>query len=294
MSFESMLLGGGLMAVGGGMWWAKGQAAAKLQDIREARAASIKELAELADSVAEEMGRGSWSEYVKVVGKVEGGKVLTSPLTKRPCVAYKVSVHRKYEYEVEERDEHGHTKCVTKQDSECVSSQDEAIPFYIKDRTGRCEVEPAGADLEYMCSLDKFEREPGCYGYHFDHHGHGGHGRKTLGYKYHEEILPVDRQVLVVAQAADGSDGLVLKKPAKKDDSMIVSMQDEEQLKQATASSAQWLGIGAIGFAAVGIIVLIGGLFTGGSSHHSPSKRHRHAEAPAPLVATVPVPAHLL
>ena len=292
------LVGGILMLVGGGMYWARGKQAAKLQDIREARSATIGELQGLADAVAEDIGRGSWSEYVKVAGKITGGRALSSPLTNRPCVQYKVTVTREYEYEEERTDSHGHRHCETKRGSECVSSQHEAIPFGLKDRTGTCTVIAAGAEVELSCSLDEFKREPNCYGLHWDGghgHGHGHHERKTLGYKYHEEILPVDRQVLVVAQAADGPDGLVLKKPAKKDDSMIVSLQTEEALKAATASSAQWLGYGAVACGALGVVMLIGGLFTGpSSSHHSPSKRRRHAELPPPVVATVPAPAHLL
>lgn len=287
------IIGAVLMAVGGGMYWARGQQAAKLQDIREARAATVGELKGLADAVAEEMGRGSWSEYVKVVGKVgSAGEVLTSPLTNRPCVEYRVTVTREYEYEEERTDSNGHRHCETKRGSETVSSQCEKVPFALKDKTGACRVIPAGADVETICTLDEFKREPNCYGLHIEFGDHGHHGRKTIGYKYHEEILPLDRQVLVVAQAADGQDGLVLKKPAKKDDSMIVSLQDEEALKQATASNAKWLGFGAVACGAVGAVMLIVGMLPTG--HHAAPKKRRHAELPPAAVATVPAPAFLL
>jgi hypothetical protein len=65
----TVLLGACLMAACGAMSWARKNAEARLFDIREARAATIAELSSLAGGVAEETGRGSWSEYVKVRGK---------------------------------------------------------------------------------------------------------------------------------------------------------------------------------------------------------------------------------
>jgi hypothetical protein len=288
------IFGAILLAVSGGCFWAKSRAAAKLQDIQEARSATVGELAGLADAVAEEMGRGSWSEYVKVWGKVGDHPALTSPLTKRPCVWFRVRVTREYEYEEERTDSDGHRHCETKRGSETVSSREETVPFRLDDKTGHCTVEPGGADVELLCSLDQFERESGCYGYHFDTHGHHGHHEhKTLGYKYHEEILPVGRQVLVVGQACDGQDGLRIKRPSRKEDSLIISLKDEADLKQATAGNATMLGYGGYACAAVGVIMLVGGLFTG-RTYHAPTKRYRHSVAPVPVVATVATPAHLL
>jgi hypothetical protein len=88
---------------------------------------------------------------------------------------------------------------------------------------------------------------------------HGNH-RRTLGYRFEERILPLDRSVYVLGEVADTADGLVLRKPATTEGPYVVSLKSEAELIQSKEASAKWLKIGAIASVITGIALVVMGL----------------------------------
>ena len=61
---------------------------------------------------------------------------------------------------------------------------------------------------------------------------------------------------------------------------MIISLRSEDELKASAASSAKWLGLGAIAAAALGAVIFLVGLVSHpGTSPHG--KRRHHSAAPS-------------
>jgi hypothetical protein len=84
-----------------------------------------------------------------------------------------------------------------------------------------------------------------------------GGGRRTLGYKYEEQIVPVGKPIYVLGEASDAGGQLAIRKPTKKGTSFIVSLKSEEELTRSAAGTATGLTVGAAIAAVAGVIVAL-------------------------------------
>ncbi|NEQ54041.1 MAG: E3 ubiquitin ligase, partial [Leptolyngbya sp. SIO3F4] len=75
----------------------------RLASIRSARNSTIADLTQIAEGVAQEIGAGSWKDYVKVRGKIQCDNPLHSQIQQTECVYYKTSVTREYEEVITQR-----------------------------------------------------------------------------------------------------------------------------------------------------------------------------------------------
>ena len=87
-----------------------------------------------------------------------------------------------------------------------------------------------------------------------------GSQRRTIGYRFVERVLPLDRAVYVLGEVADTSDGLVLRAATGEQGPYVISLKSEAELIQAKQSSAKWLRIGAIVSGVAGIALAVIGL----------------------------------
>jgi len=78
-------------------------------------------------------------------------------------------------------------------------------------------------------------------------------GRRTIGYEYEESIIPVNRDIYILGEAADSSGEVQMQKPSDKKNKYIVSIKSEEELKRGIQGSMTAMLIG-------GIISEIGGV----------------------------------
>ncbi|NET53210.1 MAG: E3 ubiquitin ligase, partial [Merismopedia sp. SIO2A8] len=85
-------------------------------------------------------------------------------------------------------------------------------------------------------------------------------GRRTLGYRYRESILPLDRNALVVGTASDHTHTLVIQKPLKSRQKFIVSLKNDEVLTANAKQSAKNAFYGMVACGILGVIFLIIGL----------------------------------
>ncbi len=258
------ILGFILIGIGIILFFVQKNQKAKAFSIGSARPTTAAELKQTAASIAGEIGGGNWRDYVKVSGIIKCDRPLTSELKEDPCVHYAMTVRREYEETVTKEDSDGNTTTETETNSETVSSNKQSVGFQVEDATGQIEVDPTGADLETIKILDEFRPEESAggmlsFGRFSLAVSHPSSNRRTLGYRYSESILPLERRVLVIGMVTDNSGNLLVKKPNDGDRKFLISLRDEEELKANAQRSAQaffWAMV--VCFVLGAILVLIG------------------------------------
>ena len=219
----------------------------KLFSLKSARSMTAAELASTAGAVADEIGGGSWRDYIKVWGEVVTDTPLYSEHKQEPCVYYVAKVIREFEETETTRTDDGKTQTKRQRKSETVSNQRQSRPFWLRDRTGTVKVDPDGANIETISVLDEFRPQ---------------RSGNTLGYRYQESVLPMGRSVLVVGAVSDLTGDVIIGKPAKSDNKYIISLKDEEQLATTTTRNANITFYGMTGCLAGGVLLLLVGLLS--------------------------------
>lgn len=238
--------------------------------IRVAKSISVTEMKDMASEIAKEIGGGNWREYVKLSGVIECDRPLTSELRQEPCVHYNMSVRREYEERVTRRDSDGKTRQETQRGSEVIASNQQSIPFMLRDQTGIVEVNPNDADIETVKVLEEFRQENavggllsfGGFSLALGDRFMGG-GRRTLGYRYCESILPIQRRVTVVGTVSDSAGRLTLQKPDESDRKFIISLKTEEELVKKADQGAALAFYSMLGCLIGGGILVVIGLVAG-------------------------------
>ncbi|HEY9738840.1 MAG TPA: E3 ubiquitin ligase family protein, partial [Trichocoleus sp.] len=208
--------------------------------LKSARKTTAAELQATAQGVASEIGGGDWRDYVKVWGEVVTDTPIHSDLKQAPCVYYSYSVQREYEETVEEKDSDGRVTTRTQRGSEVLSSHSQSTPFYLKDASGKIQIDPEGADIETVEVVNEFQHGDPIGGMlSFGYYkrtlsiGFGNSSRRTLGYRYRECILPVGRSVLVLGAASDHSGEVAIAKPLAANQHFVISFKADEALAKS-------------------------------------------------------------
>lgn len=265
--FGGILIGASII-----LWFVWKHYLKKLRGLRLARGTTVAELKNLVKQVSQEIGGGSLRQYVKLRGQIRCDQPLTSELKQLPCVHYSMQVLREYEEQVTEQDSDGKTRRETRRGSETIASNRQSVPFRLQDRTGEIVVEPEGAGIETVQVLNEFRPSSGgtssstrlSFGdFSVDIGGLTGTGRRTIGYRYVESILPIDRQIFVVATASDADQDLVLHQPTEPDRAFIISLKPEEVLTRATQQAINYSLYGMITSFSSGALLLLVGLLRG-------------------------------
>ncbi|MDS3861772.1 E3 ubiquitin ligase family protein [Thermosynechococcaceae cyanobacterium BACA0444] len=238
----------------------------RLRSLKLANLVNSQSIQQLAADVATEIGGGSLREYVKLYGRVKSEHPLISELKQMPCVYYSMQVIREYEERVRSEDSEGRTEWRTERRSDTISSNTQSIPFFLQDAQGTVHIDPEGAGFETIQVLNEFRPEGnsnrlsfGGFSLNLDIAVGSGGGR-TLGYRYQESILPLDRQVLIVGEASDQTGELVIGKPQQKGRKFFISLKSEDTLTNHTQNIITYTTLGAIASGVIGILVGILGL----------------------------------
>ncbi len=204
-------------------------------------------------SSATEVAGVSPGTLVEVKGTLRCESPLTSEMAGQTCAYYHSRVLR--EYTETERDSDGDLKTVRRE--ETIASNEQFAPFALEDESGAVGVRGEGAEVDALQVLNRFDEETG---------GGGaitlggvtislGGGERTLGYRYLENILPVDRPVYVLGVVqADGQIGA----PAEGDGEkrFFITYRSEEQLEKKYKRDALVLGLIALGLSVGGVLFL--------------------------------------
>lgn len=258
-----MLIGAALLGVLGiGLFIALTFTRKRLATLLIARPKKVGELEELVRSIGQEIGGGGFKELVEVSGTLTCAQPLTSPLGNKPCVRYSMRVVREYEEDVEERDAQGKVTRRTRRGSETLQSDDQRCDFAVRDTTGELPVSATGADFDGMVqSVSRFENGPGGTSLSFGSFRLSldtamGARRRTLGYRFTEEVFPLDRQVTVIAEASDADGRLALRKG---DMSFVVSTRSRQELVGSAQTQAKVLGVcGTLSLVGAVVLAILG------------------------------------
>ncbi len=247
----------------------------RLEEITTAEASTTASLQAVCQGVAEEIGKGSFEQKTGVKGVVECDQPLDSELAKEPCVHYRMRVERKWEEDYEEEytevDEEGKeirkTRQATRKNSDIVANNSRSVKFSVRDETGTILVNPEGAEIEVERVVDRFEPQTSFSGGAISFGGFslslGGGAdtgrRRTLGYHFSEEILPLKRQVYILGEASDRAGALMIQKPREKG-KFIISMKSEEELAASAKSGMTWSLYISIACFILGFILIVVGL----------------------------------
>ncbi|MGB3199472.1 MAG: E3 ubiquitin ligase family protein [Nodosilinea sp.] len=266
------------IVAGAVLWWVRNRQQRRCNQLKLARAAKSIDLEAMATAVSQEIGGGAWRDYVWLWGTPNSSTPLTSEFKQVSCVSYTSTVVREYEETVREKDSNGNVTTRTQRGSETVSEHQQRIPFDLVDDAGRVRVDPEGANIEAVEVLNDFR--PGAptggmlsYGPFSLVLGGDGHSgsRRTLGYRYKESVLPLDRPVLVVGTASDGrrpaleghrTGTLAIEKPTQTDQPYIITTRSHEALAKSIGQSAQiafWSMVGCFG---VGVVLLLAAMIS--------------------------------
>lgn len=221
-------------------------------------------LEDTVSTVAAEVGAGDYQEFVCVEGRARVGQPLVSPLGEQPCLYYRMTVRREYEEEYEEKDSEGRVHRRTRRGSDTMSTEEQHLDFELVG-DGTVPVRIDGAEFDGLVeSVDRFI--PASAGstvtfgrFQMQVH-HPGHGRRTLGFKYHEQILPADRAMTVVAQASDARGGLALGRGGPK---FIVSLRTKKEMIGSANKRAAFTAAASGVCALAGVGLTIAGLVSG-------------------------------
>jgi E3 Ubiquitin ligase len=230
---------------------------------------TIDELNHLHQKVLAEVGSGLFAQRAGLEGVLECDNPLTSELSNTPCAAFRYRVERRWEEEYEERDEHGKRVRRVRSGSERVAGNERRVPFLLRDATGRIPIEPEGARLDLERVVDRFE--PGNSGHLVRFGGFqidigglaGAPKRRTIGYRFFEEILPLGRTVYVLGLATDRGGTLhVGRVPVESHEPFLVSLRSREQIVSTARKTVAYARYAAFACAPIGLILLIIGLLT--------------------------------
>jgi hypothetical protein len=231
-----------------------------------ADAMPIGDLVTLHEKVAAQVGAGSFAHQVGIQGALECAQPLHAEMSGTPCVAYRSQVEHRREETYQDADADGNVMERTRQGSEQVASNERRTPFAVRDDSGQIAVAPDGADLEMETTVDRFEPgNPGGQvhlgGFHLALGDLGfGEGRRTLGYHYHEEVMPLGRMVYVQGAATDAGGTLSIGKPDVKHARFLVALRSREQLLHSAQRTMTYTRYGAAACGALGLLLVLVGL----------------------------------
>lgn len=261
-----LVIGIVLLVVGVILYLAQRHQTRRASSLRAARPATVAELERMAHDIAQEIGGGSWRDYVRLVGDIVCDHPLISELKQEPCVHYSMTVRREYEETITRQDETGKSIQETRRSSETLASNQQWMPFVLRDQTGVIAVNPTGAEIETVKVLDEFRPESAggliSYGRYSQVPSHLHPGRRTLGYHYSESILPLHRRATIFAMVSDRDGHLTLENPSNTDPNraFIIALKTEEELTKSAERSATGLRIAMQVCLALGVVLTLVGL----------------------------------
>ncbi len=252
-----------LLGIAGGLFVAQNFQRKKVFLMKSTKTSTAAELKTLAKSVAEDIGPGSFHEYTEVKGKSETEEPLISELAEIQCVSYTMKVSREYEETYYTTDSEGRNVQRTRRGSEIVSSNSRMVPFDINDGTGKIRINPEGAKMVTEKVFSRFDQgEPqgmkvsmGKFNINLGNMAPKT-GRRTIGYRYEEEIVPLNRELYIIGEASDSSGQLQMQLPDEKEQKYIISVKSEEELTR----SAEGLVKGFL-YGSIACVVLAAAIF---------------------------------
>ena len=214
-----------------------------------------------------------YAEHCELKGVLTSESPVSGELSGEEVALSECKVERHIETRHESRDSHGKVNVSWRKSVEVLNSHRRESVFFLNSHGRKIRILPAGAELTLHTVVDRFEPPASVE----QQHGSGlsltigtfslslagglqGSSRRTLGYRFEERALPLDRPIYAMGEVADTNDGLVLRKPHSSDSPFILSVKSEGELVAESQSSAKWRRVGAVSCAVLGIALVVIGL----------------------------------
>ncbi len=258
-----VIAGVALVILSGVLVWLRGRQRAKARRLRGRSPTALADLRRICDEVRLTAGAGQYAEQVEATGVVLCAQPLRAELTGAPCVWYRYSVEREYETQETRRDRNGRQETHTVRHTATVAQEQRHTPFQLRDGTETITIHPEGAEVHLSTTLDQRLGEgltPPAAGHlaAMVARGAARTGERVLGYRWKEEILPVDAALYVAAEAADLGTEVILRGP--KDGEFILSLKSEAEVLKGIEQGATWLGWGAAAALVAGLVAAVLGV----------------------------------
>jgi len=268
-----IIIGLVLIGISVGLWFYRKSQMEKSFNIRYQETTTAKNIWENYEDIVKAVGNGNYTEIVEVKGIGMIDKPLIGEYSKKPVLYYRTSLVHEYEVQEQQRDSEGRTRWVTVRKSETISTNEQGVPFYLDDNSGKkIMVNLNGAEKITQKIVDKFEREFsqnylnqnrntswGLQLINFLSSANVG-GSRTIGYRFVEEAIPVNARLYVYGEASDRDGELMIVKPKDNKQNFIVSVKSEEELVKDADSAAKGSLIGLIVCAVLGVASIIFGI----------------------------------
>ena len=267
-------LGIGLVVAGIVLVYLSRRSADKVHYMKATETRTVKDLVSLIEELRAELGGGAtgYTEYAELKGKVACDEPLIGELSEKQAAISHTRVIREYEERTETRDNEGNVTTRWTRRSETISDNRREATFYLEDETGRIEIAPKGSGLDLEKVVERFEQPTaveqlgsGSFGLSLGSFAlslaspYSGSDRRTLGYRFIEEILPLGCNFYALGEVSDSEDGLRVRKPQddEKKRPYLLSMKSESELVRSAETAAKWQRIIGLGFVVSGIVFAI-------------------------------------
>lgn len=237
-----------LLAVAVGCYFGGRSQAGKLRTLSATDTYSAQMAQDLFSQVVPTLGAEALAQACEVAGVIEAEQPLAGPLSGAPCVAYSLQVSREYEADVTTADSNGVKKTTTERRSDTVESREQRARFFVRDATGRVQIDPEAAELDLADAIDRTDVPP----------AHAP--ARTLGYRRVERNLPVGTQVYILGTIVANAGAPVIARDPRGKHKFMISRRSEQELISDAASAARWFYYVAGGAGGVGVVLLFVGL----------------------------------
>jgi hypothetical protein len=252
----------------------------KVHYLKATETTKVGALQQLVGEVAADMPDGvaiGFKDYVELKGRIVCDEPLRGELSDQVGAVVETEVLRVYERLEETRDSQGHVRTEWRRTEETVSSNRRESPFWIDDGTGRVRVK-ANRGVELVKAVERFEQPQGGMNEGFGGQITVGSGRfqisigggrwdsgsqRTLGYKFIERLLPVNKPVYAIGEVAVIEDeGLVFRPPTEDDKKkpFMLSPRTEEEIVESSQKSATILRVIALVVGVGGVALFVFGV----------------------------------
>jgi len=248
-----------LIGIAVALWFNRKRQLNRSLNIKYYDTAKVVDVVDIYKQLREGLGGNYRGNVVELSGSARSDSPLQAEHTGQAAVYYRARVIHEYETLeiVREQDEEGnyYEREVVVNHQETVSDNERVTSFFLDDGSGeQIRITLDGATKHTVTTLDEYQPEPPS---HYNAYGING---TTTGYRYIEEIIPLNAKLYVLGQAVEDSGELTVAKPSKdKDVEYIVSTKSEEELIKGAENSAKMSLYGTIALGIIGVVLIIVG-----------------------------------
>ena len=267
-----------LLALGAYLFLSSSRAKDRANYMQATETSQVASVTELIDEIRAEIpgpGSSGYADAHEFKGRVSCDTPLVGEFSGKPAAIVNTRVEREIETLTEREDAEGNIQTEWVRSTDVMSSNRQETTFFIQDDTGRLRIDPTGSNLALIKVVNRFEPPPAP-----DHTGAGQatisisgfslsvptvadtHDRRTLGYRFVEEALPIGQSLYAYGEVVDtDNEGVLLRKPSDgKDRPYVLSTQSEEELVRAANQSAVFRKRAGVALAIGGAVLTVIGL----------------------------------